>query len=220
MARGNGEDVQSSGQDQGEIWKLVKWDQDGKVWQVWGVPTNLGLQSKEGSGPGNLPKTEALTASPCGYNCRESQGIGLPASGKRTWPLPTGSEKGVCQENQCSDLTPLLTSDLPLVQLGTREQESQPLYIHSRQQGERNSTSIKDAVIVSDLWRDRIYNKMHSHLWRVGGNSQVDRQKGRYFIYFKKSNMIRGTTASEICSISQQEGNPGKSWFCSPESKL
>lgn len=142
----------------------MKWDQDGKVWQVWGVPTNLGLQSKEGSGPGNLPKTEASAASPCGYNCRGSQGIGSPASGKRTWPLPTGSEKGGCQENQSSDLTPLLTSALPLVQLGTREQESQLLCIHSCQQGERNSTSIKDAVIVSDLWRDRIYNKMHSHL--------------------------------------------------------
>lgn len=177
---------------------------------MWGVPTNLGLQSKEGSGPGNLPKTEASTASPCGYNCRGSQGIGSPAPGKTTWPLPTGS-KGGCRENQCSDLTPLLTSDLPLVQLGTREKESQ--------QDGRNSTSVKDAVILSDLRRDRIYNKMYSRLWRVGGNSQVDRQKGRYFIYFKELNMTRGTTVSELCSISQQEGNPGKR-CCSPESKF
>lgn len=170
---------------------------------MWGVPTNLGLQSKEGSGPGNLPKTEASATSPCGCNCRGSQGIRSPAPGKGTWPLPTGSKKGGCRENPCSDLTPLLTSDLPLVQLGTREQGSQLLYIHSHQQDGGNSTSAKDVVVVNDLRRDRIYNKMYSHLWRMGGNSQVDRQKGRYFIYFKELNMIRGTTASELCSISQ-----------------
>lgn len=126
------------------------------------------LKSKERSGPGNLPESWGCS---CLYLQLQLQGKPwnwITSPRQKNAATANGQPEGSVPRASIPNLTPLLTSDLPLAQPGTREPGSQLLC----------RISIMDAVIVFSRETESTAKRIHTAEGRGRGDGLTTDQRG------------------------------------------